>query len=222
MARAQAALTPVPALLSEVKLKHCEGHAMMLLIVGLLIFLGIHLLPTAPDMRDSFRNRFGETTYKAIFSIVSLIGLVVIVLGYQKMQGHIGGKNPVLWDPPVWTRHIAFLLMLPAMIFLVASQIPSRIRTALKHPMLVAVKIWALAHLLANGDAASVILFGSFLAYAIYDRISVKRRAALGPLGTKAPAGVMNDVIVVALGTALYAGLLFGGHYWLFGKPLIG
>lgn len=189
---------------------------MMLLIVGLILFLGIHLLPTAPEVRDSMVARLGAGGYKATFALLSLIGLIVIVLGYHKMQLH-PGKNPVLWDPPVWTRHIALLLMLPSLIFLVASQIPSRIRTALRHPMLVGIKIWALAHLLANGDVASLLLFGSFLAYAVYDRISVKQRAALGPLGGKEPNGIANDVLVIAIGTALYAALLLGGHQWLFG-----
>lgn len=189
---------------------------MMLLIVGLIIFLGIHLLPTSPDVRDSFRERLGEGPYKAAFSIISLIGFAIIVLGYHKMQLH-PGKNPVLWDPPTWTRHIALLLMLPAMIFLVAAQVPSRIRTAVKHPMLAAIKLWALAHLLANGDVASLLLFGTFLAYAVYDRISVKKRGDKGPLGDKQPSSPMNDVIVVGVGVALYAALLLGGHQWLIG-----
>lgn len=189
---------------------------MMLLIVGLIIFLGIHMLPTSPEQRASLRDRMGAGPYKLMFSVVSFVGLAVIVLGYHKMQLN-PGKNPVLFDPPVWTRHIALALMLPALIFLVASQVPSRIRTALKHPMLVAIKIWALAHLLANGDVASLLLFGSFLAYAVYDRISVKKRGALGPLGAAEPTRAINDVIVVAAGTALYLALLFGGHAWLFG-----
>ncbi|MEQ1672840.1 MAG: NnrU family protein [Hyphomicrobium sp.] len=189
---------------------------MMLLIVGLALFLGVHLLPTIPEVRDGLRNRVGAGAYKAIFSILSLIGFAVIVFGYHKMQLH-PGKNPVLWDPPVWTRHIALLLMLPAMIFLVASQVPSRIRSAVKHPTLLAIKLWALAHLLSNGDLASLLLFGSFLAYAIYDRISVKQRGALGPLGDKQPSSVMNDVIVLGAGLALYVALLLGGHAWLIG-----
>ncbi|MBX9683720.1 MAG: NnrU family protein [Hyphomicrobium sp.] len=189
---------------------------MMLLIVGLIVFLGIHLLPTSPEQRVALQSRLGAGTYKAVFSIISLIGLVIIVLGYHKMQLN-PGKNPVLWDPPTWTRHIALALMLPALIFLVASNVPSRIRTALKHPMLVAIKIWALAHLLANGDLASMLLFGSFLAYAVYDRISVKQRGARGPLGDAQPASAINDVIVVGVGVALYLALLFGGHQWLFG-----
>lgn len=194
---------------------------MMALILGLLIFLSIHLLPTNPVLRDGLVARFGANAYKGAFSVISLIGFAIIILGYHKMQLH-PGKNPILYDPPVWTRHIALTLMLPAMILFVASQVPSRIRTATRHPLLAAIKIWALAHLLANGDVASILLFGSFLAFAVYDRISVKRRAvpAAGPSPTTPP---LNDVLVVAVGTLLYAGLLLGGHAWLFGvEPLPG
>ena len=194
---------------------------MMLLIVGLIAFLGLHLLPTVPELRTSLVTRLGAGTYKAAFSILSLAAFAVIVLGYHKMQLH-PGKNPVLWDPPVWTRHIALGLMLPAMILLVASNVPSRIRTAVKHPMLLAVKIWALAHLLANGDLASLLLFGSFLAYAVYDRISVKARGAKGPLGDAAPKSAMNDVIVVGVGLALYAAMMLGLHQWLIGVAPLG
>lgn len=191
---------------------------MMLLIVGLIIFLGIHLLPTSPAIRDGLSARLGANTYKAVFSVLSLAGLVVIVLGYHKMQLN-PGKNPVLFDPPEWTRHVAMALMLPSMILLVAANIPSRIRSAVRHPMLMAIKLWALAHLLANGDVASLLLFGSFLAFAVYDLISVKKRGALGPLGAKAPSSAMNDILVVAIGTALYFALLYGGHAWLIGVP---
>jgi uncharacterized membrane protein len=193
---------------------------MMVLIVGLIIFLGVHLLPTSPVIRDGLVRRLGTNGYKALFVFLSFAGLVVIVLGYHKMQLH-PGKNPVLWDPPVWTRHIALALMLPSMILLVAANIPSRIRSAVKHPTLMAVKLWALAHLLANGDVASLLLFGSFLGYAVYDLISVKQRGALGPLGAKTASSPLNDVIVVALGTALYFALLHGGHAWLIGVPPI-
>jgi uncharacterized membrane protein len=191
-------------------------HIMMVLIVGLILFLGLHLLPTSPELRDGLKARVGEMPYKVIFSLLSFTGLVIIVLGYHKLQLH-PGKNPVLWEPPIWARHIAVGLMLPAMILLVASLIPSRIRTAARYPMLAAIKIWALAHLLANGDLGGILLFGSFLAFAVYDRISVKRRGARGPLGSAAPTSPINDVIVVVLGIALFAALLFGGHQWLIG-----
>lgn len=189
---------------------------MMVLIVGLILFLGVHLLPTSPELRDGLKERIGDTPYRILFSVLSLAGLVIIVLGFHKLQLH-PGKNPILWEPPIWTRHIAVALMLPAMILFVASVIPSRIRTATRHPMLIAIKTWALAHLLANGDLAALLLFGSFLAFAVYDRISVKERGATGPLGNARPAGLLNDVLVIAIGVGLYAALLFGGHQWLIG-----
>lgn len=192
---------------------------MLLLVIGLVLFLGIHLLPTAPDLRRDLTARFGENPYKMVFSLLSILGFALIVIGYGKLQV-TPGKNPELWSPPFWLRHVSFLLMIPAMILLVAAYVPSRIRTAVKHPMLAAIKVWAFAHLLANGDAASVLLFGSFLAYAVYDRISVKKRAALGPLGAKT-GGLSGDIAAVAIGLLLYAGLLFGGHARLIGVPLL-
>ena len=191
---------------------------MLLLIVGLVIFIAIHLVPTLPDLRRGLAERFGEGAYKAAFSIISILGFALIVLGYHKLQVN-PGKNVVLFDPPEWTRHVAYLLMLPAMILLVAANVPSRIRTMVRHPMLAAVKLWALAHLIANGDLASFILFGSFLAYAVYDRISVKTRQALGPLGDR-NGSPLNDVIVVAAGLALYAFMILLGHGVLIGVPL--
>ncbi len=192
---------------------------MLLLAVGLILFLGIHAVPTSPDLRNGLVARFGEPAYKIAFAIASFAGLALIVLGYHKLQMN-PGKNVVFGEPPVWLNHVTWLLMLPAMIALVAAYVPSRIRTALKHPMLVAIKIWALAHLLVNWDLASVLLFGSFLAYAVYDRISVKKRGALGPLGAK-QGGLVGDLVVLAVGIGLYAFMLHGGHAWLIGKPLL-
>jgi uncharacterized membrane protein len=192
---------------------------MLVMVIGLVVFFAIHLVPANAELRNGLVGRFGETGYKAIFSIVSLIGLVLIVLGFAKLQLH-PGKNPQLWVPPLWCRHVAIALMLPAMIALVAAYVPSHIHTTLKHPMLVAIKIWALAHLLANGDLGALILFGSFLAFAVYDRISVKRRGALGPLGDKKGPWI-NDVIVLVLGTGLYVGILLWAHQLLIGvSPL--
>lgn len=191
---------------------------MLPLILGLLLFFAIHLVPTSPSLRDGLVERFGASAYKIGFSVLSLVGFVLIVLGYLKLQ-LMPGKNPVLWDPPTWTRHIAFLLMVPAMILLVATFVPSRIRTAAKHPMLAAIKFWALAHLLVNGDLGSLVLFGSFLAFAVYDRISVKHRAAVGP--ALVSPGPFNDVVVVVVGLVLFALMLVWGHGALIGVPIV-
>lgn len=188
---------------------------MLLLILGLLIFFAIHLLPLNAELRTGLIGRFGEPAYKVIFSLLSLIGSVLIVIGYGKLQV-LPSKNPELWIPPTWTRYLAPLLMVPAMILLAAAYIPSSIRTATKHPMLAAIKLWAVAHLLANGDAGSVLLFGSFLAYAIVDRISMKQRHALGPLGDRKGAR-SGDVLAVIVGLAAYAALLLFAHQWLIG-----
>jgi uncharacterized membrane protein len=191
---------------------------MLLLVLGLLLFFAVHLVPTSPSLRQGLVERFGEGPFKIGFGVLALAGLILIVLGYHKLQ-LMPGKNPVLWDPPSWTRHIAFLLMLPAMILIVAAFIPSRIRTAAKHPMLAAIKAWALAHLLVNGDLGSLALFGSFLAFGVYDRISLKRRPSAGP--PPAPAGALNDVAVIVLGLALYAFMMFWGHGALIGVPIV-
>lgn len=188
---------------------------MLPLILGIVIFLGVHLVPTSPDLKSGLVERFGATAYKVGFGLLSLIGFVLIVLGYHKLQ-LMPDKNVILWDPPVFMRHIAVALMLPAMIFLMAYLVPSRIRTKLKHPMLVAIKTWALAHLLANGDLASLILFGSFLAYAVYDRISMKRRVTTAPVNV-VPPSPMNDAIVVIGGIVLFAIILFWAHEHLIG-----
>lgn len=193
---------------------------MLPLILGLALFLAVHSLPTAVELRAGIVKRFGEGAYKGAFALVSLVGLVLIVVGYHKLQLE-PAKNPVLWDPPLWTRHVAFLLMLVAFIMLTAAYVPSRIRTTLKHPMLAGVKVWALAHLLANGDLGSIVLFGSFLAWAVWDRISIKKRGSLGPLGAAQPGSLLNDVIVVVAATGLWAGMLLWGHARLIGVPLI-
>jgi uncharacterized membrane protein len=173
---------------------------MILLILGLVVFLGTHSLTTDRGLRARAVLRLGEGPYKAVYSLLSLLGLVLIVVGFShyRQEGYIQ-----LWNPPVWTRHLALLLMWPAMICLVAAYVPGNIKRVLKHPMLVAVKIWASAHLLANGDLGSLILFGSFLAWAVYDRISLKRREAIGQVKISY-GGRLNDVVAIVIGTVLY------------------
>ena len=192
---------------------------MLLLVIGLVLFFLIHLVPASPDLRRGLVERFGEPVYKIAFSIVALAGFALIVYGYGKLYA-TPGKNPEIWSPPNAMRHASMLLMLPAFVLLVAAYIPSRIRTATRHPMLIAVKLWALAHLLVNGDLASIVLFGSFLAYAVFDRISVKHRVALGPLGART-GGVAGDIAVLVMGTGLYILMLLWGHARLIGVPLI-
>ena len=192
---------------------------MLPLVIGLAVFFGIHLLTTVTDLRQGLIARFGIGPYKMAYSVIAFIGLAVIAMGYHKLQV-MPGKNPQIWSPPNFMRHITMLLMLFAFILLAAAYIPSRIRTMAKHPMLAAVKLWAVGHLLANGDLGSIVLFGSFLAWAIYDRISVKRRGALGPLGT-AKGGAMGDVAVLAVGVGAYLVMLFWGHAILIGVPLV-
>jgi uncharacterized membrane protein len=126
-----------------------------------------------------------------------------------------------VWYPPKAMKHIAVTLMLFAVILVVASYIRGRIYSTLKHPMLAGVKLWALAHLLANGDLGSIILFGSFLAWAVFDRISLKHRSDAGappiPVG-----GIRNDLVAVAVGIVAYLGLAFAFHPYVIGVPVIG
>ena len=190
---------------------------MIILMAGLMLFFAAHLVPTKAHLKHQLVERLGVAGYKIVFSIVSLIGLAMIVIGFGGAQT-TPVWNSQLWMPPIWARHLAFALMLPAFVLLVAAYVPSRIRTGMRHPMLVAVKIWAFSHLLANGDLASLLLFGSFLAYAVYDRISLKYR----PVAAPSPAGhALNDAAVVAGGGALYGFMLTIGHARLIGMPLL-
>jgi uncharacterized membrane protein len=193
---------------------------MLPMIIGLVVFFTIHLIPTNPELRKGLVARYGESAYKIGFSIISLIAFVVIVLGYHKLQ-MMPGKNPLLWDPPMALRHATYLLMFASIILLVAAYIPSKLRDIVKHPMLGAIKFWAFGHLLVNGDMGSIVLFGSFLAWAIYDRISLKNReGGRGPLGDK-PGTLAGDAAVIAVGAALYLGIVYWGHAALIGVPVM-
>jgi uncharacterized membrane protein len=148
-------------------------------------------------------------------SLVSIAGLVLIVVGY----GQARLAPTVLYMPPSWMRHVTFLLMLPVFPLMFAAYLPGRIKARVKHPMLTAVKTWAFAHLLANGMLADVLLFGGFLAWAVADRISLKRREST--LNITAKASAINDVIAVVAGLALYVATLLWLHRLLIGMPLM-
>jgi uncharacterized membrane protein len=192
---------------------------MTLLVLGLVVFLGMHSFSMARGARAALIGRMGEGAYKGLYSLVSLAGIVLIAVGYGQYRA--GGYIPV-WDPPVWTRHLALLLVWVAFICFVAAYLPGHIKARLKHPMLAGVKIWALAHLLANGDLGSILLFGSFLVWAVLARISAKRRdVAAQHGGTAAPAGIRNDVLAVVIGTAVYLAFVVWLHPWLIGVPVL-
>jgi uncharacterized membrane protein len=189
---------------------------MTLLILGLVLFLGVHSVSVfAPAWRDAQVARRGELAWKGFYTLVSLAGFVLLVYGYG-----LARQSPVvLYTPPAALRHVALLLMLPVFVLLLAVYLPGRIKSAAKHPMLLATKLWATAHLLANGNLADVLLFGGFLAWAVADRISLKRRVARAVPG--ASAGPLNDAVAVVGGLAIYALFLFWAHAWLIGvRPL--
>jgi uncharacterized membrane protein len=189
---------------------------MLILIVGLVIFLGIHsVVIVAPQARASAVARLGEGVWKGVYALISLLGFVLICYGFG-----IARLSPVvLYTPPHWIRHVTFLVMLPVFPLILAAYLPGRIKTALKHPMLAAVKFWALAHLLANGTLADVLLFGGFLAWAVADRISLKRRVQVVHT---APPGKFNDLLAVIVGLAIYAIFIGWAHVRLFGVSPLG
>jgi uncharacterized membrane protein len=188
------------------------------MILGLVLFLGVHTLTTQRKLRARLIASTGEGPYKIVYALVSAVGLALIVWGFAhyRATGWID-----VWHPPGALKHLTEALMLPAVILVVAAYIRGRIYTALKHPMLAGVKLWAFGHLLANGDLGGIILFGSFLGWAVYDRISLKRRADPGappiPVG-----GFGNDLIAVAVGIVAYLALGFAFHPVVIGVPVFG
>jgi uncharacterized membrane protein len=185
--------------------------------IGLLVFLGVHSVRVFADgWRERTRASLGENTYKGAYSLLSLVGFVLLVYGFSQIRW----DSPWLWHPPVAMRHLAALLMLPALVMLVASQVPhNAIRNRLGHPMLLSVKIWALAHLISNGKAADMVLFGAFLIWAVITYRAARQRDRLrladAPADQPEPASG-NTARVAVIGVAVWAGLLLGGHRWLF------
>jgi len=190
-----------------------------ILILGLAVFLATHVFVSFREARASVIERVGLSLYRTLFAIISLVGLALIIWGYAQYRAH---DLIQLWSPPAFMRHITIGLVFFAAIFIVAAFFPSHIKTRLKHPMLAGVKAWALAHLLSNGDLGSVLLFGTFLAWGVYARIAAKRRGDIGAAATPAPDGWTSDVIVVALGTAIFLALGFWFHPYVIGVPVFG
>lgn len=189
---------------------------MMYLVLGLILFLGIHSVSiVAPAWRGARSAAMGEGAWKGLYSVVSIAGFALLIYGY----GLARQQPDVLYTPPAAMRHLAMLLMLPVFPLLLAAYLPGRLKRAAKHPMLLAVKFWALAHLLANGNLADVLLFGGFLVWAVADRISMKRRVQRPLPG--APPSAMNDVIAVVGGVVIYALFVYWAHVWLIGVALM-
>lgn len=185
---------------------------MLLLVLGLVLFLGTHAFTMARGPRKQAVDRLGENGYKIAYSLASLVGITLVSIGWGNYVA--AGQIPV-WYPPFWLGHLALLLTIPALILFVATYLPGHIKAKAKHPMLAGVKIWALAHLLANGDLGSILLFGGFLAWGVAARISLKRR----PVSPLAPAQALaaapsatNDIIAVVVGLAAWAAIVFWFH----------
>ena len=189
-----------------------------ILILGLVIFIAAHVFVTCRGTRAALIARIGLMPYRGLFSLVAIVALVLIVWGF----GHyLHNEFRPVWTPPTWMRHVTVALVWPAIILMTAAYIRGDIYRKLKHPFLAGVKLWALAHLLSNGDLGGIILFGSILAWAVYDRISLKRRTDAGapviPVG-----GRRNDVIAVIVGTLIYLALGFLFHPLFIGIPVFG
>ncbi|MCB8820973.1 NnrU family protein [Microvirga rosea] len=193
---------------------------MALLVLGLVVFIGTHAFSMARQARAGVIAKVGEGPYKGLYSLLSLAGIVLIAIGFGRYRAE--GYIPV-WDPPVWTRHLALLLVWFAFVMVAAAYLPGRIKRRLKHPMLAGVKIWALAHLLANGDLGSILLFGSILVWGVLARISAKHRDVAAEHGA-AKGGLhdnRNDALAIVIGTIAYLAFVFWLHPLLIGVPVL-
>lgn len=182
---------------------------MILLVLGLSVFFIVHFIPEL-NGRKYFVDKMGEPAYKGIYSLLSIIGFVLIVYGK-------GNSDFVeIWNPPVWTRHLTMLLVLVAMLLLSISQLPNNFKRVIKHPMLLSVTIWGAAHILANGDLASMILFGGFVAFSVIKMITIEKHK---PYVQPDPVKSYWNVVSIFIGFAIYV-LAMGFHGSIAGVPL--
>ena len=190
---------------------------MLILVLGIVVFLGVHSLTAFRETRTGLIERFGAGPFKGIYSLAALAGFALIVWGFSRYRAE---GLIIMWTPPTWTRHLTIALMWFAFVALACiNPAPGRIRGWLRHPVLVAVKVWALAHLLANGDAGGMLLFGSFLAWAVFDRIAVKKRGDMG--ARRITSFTRADAIALGAGTLAYLAVMVL-HPVLFGVAVIG
>lgn len=187
---------------------------MILLVLGLVAFFVVHLVPAAAGARARLVGQFGETGYKGLFSVVSVATLAFLVWSFAR------APFIEIWAPAPWMRSVTMLAMPVALVVLMSAFFPGAIKKWLKHPMIVAIQIWAVAHLFANGDLASVLLFGGFFAYGVINRIGAGRRDEHMPVPA-AGAARRNDLVAVVAGVALYAAFVAVAHEWLIGVALL-
>ena len=186
------------------------------LLFGIALFFGMHSISVvAEPIRDRIAAK-NELSWKMIYSLTSLVGLILMSRGYADAR-----MTPtILYLTPSWMRHVAAVLLLPTFVFFLASIFPGKIKETVKHPILIAVKSWAVAHLLVNGMLADVLLFGSFLVWAVLVRISMRSRTPRVIPG--APPSSSNDVISIVAGIALYLATVFWLHEWVIGvRPFV-
>ncbi|MCL6706903.1 NnrU family protein [Pseudomonas sp. R2.Fl] len=186
---------------------------MAILILGIILFIGTHSIRiVAPGLRAAMIEKIGLRGWRGLYSLASILSVVLLVWGFA--------TAPVVnvWFPPVWTAHLAVTLMLLAMVCLVAGSVPAgHIATKTKHPMVLSVKIWATAHLLANGDLASILLFGAFLAWGVVMRISLKRRERAGEAVLRPFVSARYDLQAIVVGVVIWLAFLLKLHEWLIG-----
>ena len=189
---------------------------MKTLILGIVLFFVPHSIAiVSHGWRDKAALTLGEWGWKAVYSVVSLIGFVLIIRGYS--EAHMA--SGVVYATPAWLKHLAMLLMLPVFPLLLSTYLPGRIKSAIKHPTLVATILWSIAHLLVNGSVADLWLFGSFLLWAMACLFSMSHRPSRALL--TAPAGKANDLVAVIVGLGVYAAVVFVLHTVIAGVPLV-
>ena len=203
---------------------------MALLILGLVLFLGAHSTRIfAENWRQAALQRLGEKAFKGANALVSLVGFGLLIYGFDQVRW----DSPALWAPPVWVKHVAALLMLLSLVLLASAYAPrNAIKAKLHHPMVLSVKVWALAHLLANPRVADLVLFGAFLLWSVLnfraarkrDRLAVASAQETGEAGTlPAPeVSLAATLRAVGIGVVVWAFLLSRGHEWLFGVSPLG
>lgn len=190
------------------------------LVLGLLLFFGGHLVSRTGTVRSDLIARLGISGYRGLYSALALAGFGLIVYGFGHYRA--SGMIPV-WNSPRWTAHLVIPLMWASFVLLAATWLPGTIKAKAKHPMLAAVKIWAFSHLLANGDFGSILMFGSFLAWAVAARIALKKSGGTEVMpGAGARTGSRrNDILAILVGTGLTLAFITGLHQFLIGVPIL-